>query len=493
VITIRGLAQINPDAFDQIKALGLDLDKALIAKPAGEQRQSFDVCHKLPDGSRLVPWYWLQQQPAVVGISRRQTPETQWVTRTDPFHGELRDNQKDPVADLLHALRLHNGAMLRADCGVGKTVMGLWVANELGAGRVAILVDQTDLADQWVNAIQTFMPDASYTVMGGGRAMTQDTDARFRVIVGQSLWRQDWASDPMVVDLLLVDEAHVFAAPCFFRSLTNLCFNKSIALTATPDRRDGLEWVVGGVLGTTTVEAAARLTPATIYRYPIQTVVDHTDYYMAWCRRNKGMTTRHACSLCPHFAGYPTQCGGHLRLDETARPPEVIWTDKLNYTPFIQQVVSDPVYNDWLVTVLSHLMVNRRHVIVFGQFQDQLLGLHAAFETRHPGLGGLYFGRHAKAGRKGREQALDKPATFCTYGVAMKGLNVPWKDAAVFASPLRDTRQPRGRIERVVEGKAPPIIIDPVHINSVMLRALARRRLDSYTQAQCHVIDYPGL
>ena len=489
--TIRGLCHLSQDEWKAFTDNGLDLDKLLVAKPDTQNGEEFDVWHELADGSRLVPRFFLEHHLAGTDVSIKVAAPG-WLPTDMPFNGELRENQEQPVAEVIQSLKDHRGALLRADCGVGKTVMGLKVASILGSRRLGILVDQLDLAEQWAEAIKQFLPDVEYVIMGGGKEkMNKAKQKQITIMVGQSLWRQEWADEPMELDLLLVDEAHVFSAPCFFRSLTNLNFVASLALTATPDRRDGLEWIFMGALGSRTVEAAARLQPSTIYRYPVQTVVSHEDYKMAWCARIHKMTTAAGCQGCDHFAGFPMACGGALTVDPTTRA--IAWGTKLNYTPYLQAVIHDPVYIEWLMTIANFLVERRRSIMIFSQFQKHLVLMHEALELTYPDISGPFFGKHAKIGKDGRSEALQKQVTFCTYGVAEKGLDVPWKDAAIFASPRRDVRQSRGRVERFVAGKALPIIIDPVHTNSPILSSLARRRFESYTQAQCHVIDYPGL
>ena len=492
-IVHRGLTQISAQLWAQLQD-NPGLKRALTATPKGQGREDFQVWHEMPDGSYLVPRFYLEDFLRTFNeehlLADAQAHHA-WKETESQFKGDLRDNQRDPVAGVLHALRTGDGVLLRADCGVGKTVMGIYIANELRAARVAILVDQIDIADQWADELASFCPGASIHIWGGGRGVSGPVAAaRFTIIVAQTLWRQAWSETPAQFDLLIADEAHVLSAPCFFVALLNLTYTKSLALTATPEQQDGLEWVFQGALGTPVVEAAARLQPSTIHRYPFQTSVDHRDYYMAWCRKKTGMTTMAACRECPDFAGFPLRCGGSPPVESWTSPPRVLWSDKHNYTAYLQEVLRDPTYSDWLLDAILKLYAKGRQIMAFGQFQAPLIEFHKRFEEHAPGQSGLFFGRHAKAGRVGREYALDKPVTFCTYGVAEKALNVPWKDAAVFLSPRKLVKQIRGRIERQVEGKAAPIVIDPVHTNSPILSAMARRRLESYAQAQCSVIDH---
>jgi hypothetical protein len=441
----------------------------------------------------LVPKFSVTS--AVLTSSTDCTPKLRKSKSIQSNTIKLRANQVAGATAALMKLSTHSGITLRADCGTGKTVMALFLASKIGAKGVLILTDQIDIAEQWASAIREFLPKASYQILGGGHkkiaAIDKSLQDDFTIVVAQSLWRQEWAEEPIDASILIVDEAHVFSAPCFFKSLTNINFNLSIALTATPDRKDGLEWVFAETLGKELVEVVAHAMTSQVHQISVELpTITHTDFYMRYCKQHHGMTWKAKCIQCDHWAGFPFACGGLLPLDNGV-PAEVVWGDKLNRTSLMKTVAENDDYLAWLSGVISGLYLKGRNILVLGEFKDPLKYLLATFQKEHGnGAGGLFIGKSATSAKAkhDRTQQLLKPVTFCTYGVAAKALDVPHKDTPVLSTPRSDIRQAKGRIERVVKNKATPIIIDPVHVNIHPLRAMARKRRRIYEKAGCEVI-----
>ena len=96
-----------------------------------------------------------------------------------------------------------------------------------------------------------------------------------------------------------------------------------------------------------------------------------------------------------------------------------------------------------------------------------------------------------KAGKKdpSRSDELNKPVTYATYGVARKALDIPKKDCAIFATPMSDIKQIKGRIERVLPNKPQPLILDPVHRNIPMLYGMSLARRRTYKQYGCPIVS----
>jgi hypothetical protein len=405
------------------------------------------------------------------------------------FNGELRPNQLEGVQEALTSLHDHTGITLNADCGTGKTVMALFLLSRVRANKTVVLVDQIDIANQWKEAANNFLPNLSVTVLGGGNKLT-DTEliSDITIIIAQSLWRKDFAADPIVCDLLIVDEAHVFSAPKFAESICNLDFGYSIALTATVDRSDELEWIFQACLGTHLVKVKAKAWPALVYQVPMTIgYIDHEDYKMSFCAKIHKMTWKAKCGECDHWSGFPSKCGGNLPMD-LGVPPSVKWGERLNRTTMVKTLADDPQYIEWLYLAILELHRLGRNVLALGEYIDQLKELYAKVVAK---LGrsevGVFVGKSVMNTKIDRKAELDKPITFCTYGVANKALDVPAKDAAIFLTPRSDIRQAKGRIERVVVGKKYPIIIDPVVKDVGPLLGASIKRLNQYKNSGCIV------
>ena len=172
----------------------------------------------------------------------------------------LKDYQADAVDKLLQTWTIKSGALLRADCGTGKTVMALNAVSKWEPECVVILVDQNNIAKQWKERVEQFLPESSCKIFGGE---FEDIDncrkdtSLFKIVLAQSLMRRDWLDDQLACTILVVDEAHVFSAPCFAGSIANIHFGYSLALTATPERKDKLTWVFNSILGDAVIDVSA--------------------------------------------------------------------------------------------------------------------------------------------------------------------------------------------------------------------------------------------
>jgi superfamily II DNA or RNA helicase len=406
------------------------------------------------------------------------------------FSGVLRANQKEGVQEALHALHEHTGIVLNADCGTGKTVMALFLLSKVRADKTVVLVDQIDIAQQWEKAIHDFLPELSVTIWGGGNRITsQELIEDVTIIIAQSLWRKDYLKDPIECDLLIVDEAHVFSAPKFCESICNLSFGYSIALTATIDRSDELEWIFQACLGSAIVRVAAKAWPATVYQVPLTIgYINHEDYKMAYCRRDGKMTWKARCMECPHWAGFPTNCGGDLKMNKKTVPPSINWGSRLNQTTMVKTLAEDPNYIEWLHNAIMELYRMGRNILALGEYVDQIKELYrrAAAELGSENVG-AFIGKAKMSKEVDRKAELYKKITFCTYRVANKALDVPHKDAAILLTPRSDIRQAKGRIERVVVGKKYPLIIDPVVQDIGPLYGAAVKRKQQYEDSGCIV------
>ena len=162
-----------------------------------------------------------------------------------------------PVLDALRGVfaghtATGGGALLEADCGVGKTFMGIAAAAAHGR-KTAVVVNKGDLQDQWRERFSTFAPTAKVGVV---RSDTIEVDG-FDVVIfmAQSVCSGRYDADKARVfggfGLLIVDECHHWAAPTLSKTMSRFPARCILALSATPDRRDGLGFVLPYFFGPT--------------------------------------------------------------------------------------------------------------------------------------------------------------------------------------------------------------------------------------------------
>lgn len=389
----------------------------------------------------------------------------------------LRPEQQPGAAKALRTLRSERGCLIRGDTGSGKTVVGMRMIYELQPRSVLVLVDQRDIAQQWGERIRKFMPSTRISFL-----MPESERRRLAKIVGppigkpsvggvligtaQSLrqstrFRPD---APLPIELLICDEVHVFGAPSFVDALFRVNYRYALGLTATDDRKDGLDWVFRQFVGFTVVPFSGRVMAPKIYalQAPDCGIVEDR-WYMNFCRQKKSMTWAERCTDCAFFDVFPHDCGGDLPMKRDV----VDWNGELNRSGMVSAWCTHPDYLDWLETVVDKLIEKRRRIFVFGDSREFLIASAERAVRKHGhAVVGVFLGQGRREGEPNlktqRATALSKQVTYATYGVARKALDVPDKDAAVLATPISDARQVVGRVRRSKDGKAQPIVVVPL-------------------------------
>lgn len=484
---LRGLAQLTKKELLALTRSGDFQVEELSAEVDGKVQEAW----RTSGNTALVPRYALDWKGLRADVTVTQTLPAPTPPKYH-FTKPLRDYQLPAVKQAILGIRAEGGLTLRADCGTGKTVMALAISSHI-TDDVLILVDQIDIAEQWRDQIAFFLPDATSMIMGGGyEKLTTTATANFRIVVAQSLWRQDWKDDPLTCSLLIVDEAHVFSTPRFFDSITNINFRHSLALTATPDRKDQLEWIFQKCLGPRLLHVAGKAMTCKVVQVfsdKFAPNVRQADYGMAWCASIRGMTWMAKCRECPKFGAFP-RCGNLPRVNSMIESSPVRWNDKkLSATNLFIDSCMEPDYLLWLHRQTMILAGKGRKIMVFAAFKNVLKALYdMGVESRGVEHCGWFVGKAGTKKNAARSAELEKQITYATYGVADKALDIPNKDCAVFATPKSDIRQTKGRIERVVPGKPQPIILDPVHKNLPMLYGMSMKRRKLYKASECPIV-----
>jgi hypothetical protein len=155
------------------------------------------------------------------------------------FAGTLRLDQEAAVAAMLH----QDTGVLCAPTAFGKTVVA---AAMIARRRIntLILVQRSDLLEQWHERLQSFLGVGKGMVgtIGGGKAKLS---GNIDIAVMQSLSHKDDVK-PLVEDYgqVIVDECHHIGARSFEAILKRVKAKYVLGLTATPIRRDGQEPII---------------------------------------------------------------------------------------------------------------------------------------------------------------------------------------------------------------------------------------------------------
>ena len=175
--------------------------------------------------------------------STRDVPETD--QKFWEFAGSLRPIQTEVVNSFLKPIP-HDG-IISLQTGGGKTVCALFIASQLRLPAI-VLVHNTFLRDQWLDRIKAFLPKARIGTVQGDVIDTQNKDIVVAML--QSVSMKSYPPETFQsIGLVIVDECHHIASESFSQAIPKLNSKYMLGLSATPNRKDKLMYVINWFLG----------------------------------------------------------------------------------------------------------------------------------------------------------------------------------------------------------------------------------------------------
>jgi superfamily II DNA or RNA helicase len=388
---------------------------------------------------------------AVIRLPRGSFPgvgvqkEYQQVVPPLKFKGTLRPNQEPLSKGYLNHISNHNGGIIKADTGTGKTVIALDIIAKLNL-RTLILVPTTWLMDYWTENVFKFLgvklqPHNDYLRQSNHPSSVSN------ISIGMihSACKTGEHGHPRYPDhvytqygLIIWDEVHRLAAPTFVK--TGNFFNswKRLGLSATPRRKDGLEeaflWHIGSI---TDQRIKQELTPNIyIYRYD-------------------GI------------------------LSDQSR---FIFRGELHIPMYLNMVTALRHRNYLIARSVYSAYVKGRNILVLSDRIRQLETIHKYLDTSIPE--NFKFGWFTGT----KKDNLDSRIILATYGSAGLGADIPRLDTLVLASPRTDVEQAVGRILRKTTPKR-PVVVDVIDTKSSVMMAWYRKRGRFYRSKGYKIIE----
>lgn len=486
MIRDTGLLEVPLWAAEELELTG--------TRPDGDSYQAYQTC---ANGLARIPRYYKAGWRAWLRKTGPAKPMASAIT--------LRPAQVEPAAEALSVLRTDRGCFYSDRCGGGKTVVALDLRAKLGARKTIVLVDQTNLLEQWAVRVHEhvgldeevgiwssragFLSVVRYAkkvgIVGKLVHLRRRKDVRKHngivIVMAQRLYRKTPPEKPIACDMLVADEAHVFSAPKFMSAVFWFDFTYSLALSANKKRKDKMEWIFKSFLGAKIVNGTGGgRTKATVVvdSFTVPGIRDMEKYGSLFCRRwriggktralkvcericqagtltrtRDGQTETLFVDGCPFYKKFPN-CGG---LADTHIDPKDLTRGRIDAWALLDDVYGSKTYRRHVLYWVNKLFEADRQVLVFCQTVVFAELVHA-WATAKFGADrvGLYL-RNARGDKAAVE--LAKSITVVTQSKAAKGLDVPHKDSIVWALSSGDFPQIIGRIERTREGKATPVAV----------------------------------
>ena len=198
------------------------------------------------------------------------------------FIGQFRNNEQKLVfGEAVKQLKMNRSCLLSLHTGFGKTWMAIRLAKECGL-KAAILAHRGILFEQWIKEIQKFTT-ATYQRMDTKGELNPDVDFYiFNVAYVHKLWdmnKKKWGYKRLGIykdiGLLIVDEAHVVCAQEMSKALLFFQPRMLIGLTATPQRKDGMDKLLDLYFGESRITRISQH-EFTVYRLPTDIKPEYT-------------------------------------------------------------------------------------------------------------------------------------------------------------------------------------------------------------------------
>jgi superfamily II DNA or RNA helicase len=349
--------------------------------------------------------------------SKRDVPET--PTKFWEFAGSIRPLQL-PVVNSFLLPEPHDG-IISLHTGGGKTVCALYIASKLRVPTL-VIVHNTFLRDQWEDRIKSFLPKARI-----GRVQADICDVADRdvvIVMLQTLSMKELNGDLFKpIGLVIVDECHHIASEVFVQALPKITSKYMLGLSATPDRKDKLMYVINWFLG------------PLLYKSETGDSVDTKVNVEVFEYQNTDPEFNEVVLSSQGFVSVPIMVNKLAECEDRTR---------------------------WLCGIIEDICEEGRQVLVLS---DRVEHCKAILEGLPPAIQETACILSQKvSSAKRTEFCADKKILIATYSMCKEGFDVPTLNTLVMATPRPDIDQIVGRILRVEKTKRTihPLIIDIV-------------------------------
>jgi len=388
--------------------------------------------YKIQDNKYILPFGTFKD---IVSLGIPHTQYTNAIRAFTPQKIESSIILYDYQQKALDRMKTARNGILVANCGSGKTQIGLQLIAELGGKALWITHTGDLLAQSYNRAKQTLK--CSLGKITEGKVDIQDIT--FATV--QTLVKIDLEEYKRTFDVIVVDECHhAVGSPTkmkmFYKIVSSLSARYKYGLTATPTRADGLTKAMYALLGNKEFE---------ITRESVgEKIVDATYEPIMW-EETPPKVYR----------------GRDIITNEPIYQYDFIDTDgTYMFSKLISTLSEWKERNEFIVKLVKEHP--GRHILV-------LCNLVSHAKALAHDLGAeLLVGSKSKGDRKEAIESLKSGKSkiaVATVSLVKEGLDIPILDTLIFATPQKNPAivvQSIGRIERSFPGKLEPIVYDIV-------------------------------
>lgn len=349
----------------------------------------------------------------------RLFPNVEFVdeTITDPANlGQSSITLKPFQEQTIEAALRKNQGLLCAPTGSGKTVMGIEVIVRRSQ-KSLVLCHTRDLLAQWRQRFRDFAGVEPGVIDAEHWDIRDVTVGMVQSLHGKRL-DSSFVND---FGLVMLDEAHHAPAYSFQNLMCQFPARYRYGLTATPERTDGLSFLLHGVVG------------------PILYEIDKDELF---------------------------ECGHIMKPTIRAIHTNHYAPGVATYNGLLDGITSDEKRNSLILAHLSKEAEAGHYCLILSERVRHVQHLHKLFQEKHPEIpSGCIVGDHSREHRARVIELTQKGeihALFATR-LAEEGLDIQRLDRLFITCPIRSHNkitQQLGRILRVFPGKRDTLVYD---------------------------------
>lgn len=236
---------LNKSEFD--KETIRQVKRELVAKPIQDDK-FYTTNAEFPVYKETLTKLFI---PVQYGISKFGVPTNKSITykgKNIPedlcmFNGTLLPEQEEPYTVLYEKTQesIPTGGVMCLSTGSGKTFLAIKLITEVKR-KTLVVVNKISLLEQWTQEINKFAPNLRVGKVQGQNIDIVEKD----VIIGmlQSITKDLPNKMFDDISMMIIDEAHNVSSRVFSKILFKACCPVMIGLSATPNRADGLDYVL---------------------------------------------------------------------------------------------------------------------------------------------------------------------------------------------------------------------------------------------------------
>lgn len=423
------------------------------------------ICYLKKDGDQyLVPRYYAGELDGTYGNSGREL--------TSKHSIKLRDYQESFFNDNWSTIENTTGLLIEASCGMGKTIMGIWLAYYRGV-QTMVLVPTYYLAKQWKQRIEAISNATCSIIKSTDTEIPTYND--FTIIV-TDLFNCRILPTELVnnVGHVILDEAHRMGADTYLPILDEIPARFRTALTATFRRTDGVHKILKFHFGSHIKLPSCFPRPLA---YGLKTGISIQgcvsknkpyEYFLDFMEVNY-KDTFEKLQETPGAIVYDSKQNNKLReiADKEVKLGIITKTQHKQICSCLRKggEMSYPTVESFLnenagrrkivIKLIQECMDAGRTVLFLSKRKDTLKALHKHFSEYNPML--IVSETNSRSEEDEKYLQTKCPLIFGVNQLAKEGLDIDRLDTLIIHLPMADTEQAIGRISRLCEGKKQPI------------------------------------